>query len=57
MSVNHKCALYVEAREGFPKTEVTRCCEAPCGCWELYPGPQKGQQLLLSTEPALCLSL
>lgn len=57
MSVNQKCALYVEAREGFPKTEVTRCCEAPCGCWELYPGPQKGQQLLLSTEPALCLSL
>jgi hypothetical protein len=30
-----------------------RCCEPPCGCWELNSGPLGEQSVLLTSEPSL----
>ena len=38
---------------GSPGTRVTDGGEPPCGCWEPNPGPLRGQQVLLNTEPSL----
>lgn len=36
-----------------PETEVTECCEPPCGCRESILDPLKEQPVLLTTEPSL----
>jgi hypothetical protein len=37
------------------RTRARGCCELLCRCWELNPGPQQEQQVLLKAEPALLL--
>lgn len=51
-----------EVREGIasPGVGVTDGCEAPCGNWELSPGPLQVQSVLPTAESCLqpwCLSL
>jgi hypothetical protein len=36
-----------------PGTIIFVCCELPCGCWELNPGPLKEQPVLLTVEPSI----
>ena len=38
---------------GNPRTEVTDCCEQPCGCWELNLRLLQELPVLLITEPFL----
>ena len=51
----HVCVVPKEAREGtnFPGTGVMDGCEPPHGCWELNPGDQQEQPVLLTVEPSL----
>ena len=32
-----------------------RCCEPPCGCWELTSEPSEEQSVLLPAEPVVCI--
>lgn len=36
-----------------PRTEDIDGCWPPCRCWDLNPGPQQEQQVLLLGEPPL----
>ena len=47
--------FYVHWCEGVrtPGTGSSDSCELPCGCWELNPGPQEEQSVLLTTDPSL----
>jgi hypothetical protein len=51
--VYYKCPQKSEEGVRSPGTRALGGCEvgAQSGCWELNPGPLRGQQILLTTEP------
>jgi hypothetical protein len=53
--VCNRCAWCLQRpKEGIRfVTRVTNGCELPCGCWELNPGLQEEEPVLLTTEPSL----
>lgn len=53
--VPRACWCQQRPEEGIksPETEVTECCEPPCGCRESILDPLKEQPVLLTTEPSL----
>jgi hypothetical protein len=54
VSVNHICVWCpADQKSQIPREWSYRCCESPCGCWELNLGLLEEQLLLWTTEPSL----
>ena len=51
--MNVFCMLKARRQCQIPSTGATYSSELPWRCWELNPGPQQVEQLLLTTEPSL----
>jgi hypothetical protein len=52
MYVSVHCS-YLQTHQKRASDPITDGCEAPCGCWELNPGPLEEQSVLLTTKPSL----
>ena len=49
----HACPRRPEEGVRFPKTGVTDSYERSCECWELNPGLEEEQRVLLTSETSL----